>query len=294
MQIALATGELHDPLLAAKAVVADAPLVGELQARGATVHRPNWRDPAVDWSAFDTVIVRTTWDYRDDRDAFVDWAARVERSTLVHNPADVLRWNTHKSYLLELEERGAPVIPTAWLGQGDAIDLASLLTMRSWRRAVLKPAVGAGGVGIRSVDAGDADDVASAQAHLDALLQHGDAMVQSELASARTRGEVSVIVIDGEPTHAVRARPAAGADGPARRHATVELEPLTRALAELAMWTVEAAGTPLLYARVDLLDDELGVPQLNELEATEANLYLDLNQDAAARLADGILARLSA
>jgi glutathione synthase/RimK-type ligase-like ATP-grasp enzyme len=294
VHIALATGELHDPLLAAKAIVADAPLVGELQARGATVQRPNWRDPAVDWSAYDAVMVRTTWDYRDDREGFVDWAAQVEGSTVFHNPADVLRWNTHKSYLLELEERGAPVIPTAWLGRGDGIDLAALLAMRSWRRAILKPAVGAGGVGIRAVDAEDADDLRSAQAHLDYLLRDGDALVQLELARAHTHGEVSVIVIDGEPTHAVRARPAAGADGPARRHATVELEPLTRALADLALWTVESIGTPLLYARVDLLDDDLGVPQVNELEATEANLYLDLNQDAASRLAESLLSRLSA
>jgi glutathione synthase/RimK-type ligase-like ATP-grasp enzyme len=293
VNIALATAELHDPLLAAKAVVADAPLVGELQARDATVHRPNWRDADVDWSAFDAVIVRTTWDYRDDRDAFVAWAGDVERSTPLYNPADVVRWNTHKSYLLELEERGAPVIPTAWLGRGDAIDLEALLETRSWRRAVIKPAVGAGGVGVRSLDVVDRGALPAAQEHLDALLRDGDALVQPALASASTAGEVSVVVIDGEPTHAVRARPPAGADGPARRHATVGIEPLTRTLAELALWTLDAIATPLLYARIDLLDDELGVPQLNEVEATEANLYLDLNQDAAARLADGILARVS-
>ena len=291
MQIALATGALQDPLLAAKAVVADAALVGELQARGATVERPNWRDTAVDWSSFDAVVVRTTWDYRDHRDAFVDWAARVEQVTLLCNPADVVRWNTHKSYLLELEERGAPVIPTAWLGQGDEVALTDLAALRSWSRVVVKPAVGAGGAGIHVADVGDPAAAARAQDHLDAILQHGDALVQPELASARTHGEVSVIVIEGEPTHAVRARPAAGADGPARRHTTVELEPLTRALADLATWTVEAIGTRLLYARVDLLDDDLGVPQLVEFEATEANLYLDLSQDAAISLAEAVLAR---
>jgi glutathione synthase/RimK-type ligase-like ATP-grasp enzyme len=294
VQIALATGELPDPLLAAKAVVADAALVGELQARGATVRRPSWRDPAVDWSGFDAVIVRTTWDYRDDRDGFVAWAAEVERTTMLCNPADVLRWNTHKSYLLELEERGAPVIPSAWLAQGDRVDVADLLTRRSWAQAVIKPAVGAGGAGVHLADMTDRVAAGAAQDHLDALLQHGDALIQPELASARTDGEVSVIVIEGEATHAVRARPAAGADGPARRHASVTLEPLTRSLAELATWTVEAIGTPLLYARVDLLDDELGVPQLCELEATEANLYLDLSQDAAVSLAEAILARIAA
>ena len=271
----------------------DAPLLAALHAAGheASIHA--WDDAEVAWQDLDAVLIRTTWDYPRRRDRFVAWAAEVASSTTLFNDAEVVRWNTHKGYLLELEERGAPVIPSAWLAQGDTVDLATLLTMRSWRRAIVKPAVGAGGAGIRSVEVAAVDDLRAAQGHLDDLLRHGDALIQPELPSARTDGEVSVIVIDGEPTHAVRARPAAGADGAARRHATVALEPLTRALAELAMWTVESVGTPLLYARVDLIDDESGVPQLNELEATEANLYLDLDQDAAARLADGILARLT-
>ena len=38
-----------------------------------------WDDPAVDWAAFDLVVVRSTWDYQLRRDAFLAWARRGDR-----------------------------------------------------------------------------------------------------------------------------------------------------------------------------------------------------------------------
>jgi glutathione synthase/RimK-type ligase-like ATP-grasp enzyme len=267
----------------------DTRLVAALRERGAAVHTPCWSDVEVAWDAFDLAVVRTTWDYVDDRDAFVAWAAATAERTALWNPADVLRWNTHKSYLLELEDRGAPVVPTAWLAQGDRIDLADLLASRGWSRAVVKPAVAAGSQGLARVDAAAA---AAGQRHLDALLAVGDAMVQAYLPSVETRGELSVVVVDGEVSHAVRKLPAAGEfriqEEFGGRYVEEELD---RDTTDLAAWIVETAGTELLLARVDLLEDEVGTLQLAELEATEPDLYLDAAPDAAARVADAILRR---
>lgn len=294
VRVALVTGALSTEVpdagesLAAFAARADAPLVDALRMRGAAVERPSWRDERLDLSRFDVAVVRTTWDYRDDRDAFVAWAARAERDVALWNPADVVRWNTHKSYLMELEERGAPVVPTAWLGRGDAVDLRALLEARGWGAAVVKPAVGSGGVGVRTVDAGRAGD---AQAHLDALLAHGDALVQPRLASAAQRGERSVVVVDGQATHVVRTAPVVDGQATSRRASSSVRERLDRETAQLARWAVDALGTELLHARVDLLDDELGAPQIVEVEATEPHLYLELDDAAPHRLAEAILAR---
>jgi glutathione synthase/RimK-type ligase-like ATP-grasp enzyme len=267
----------------------DANLVSALEQRGARVHAPRWNDPEVDWSRFDLAVVRTTWDYPDDRDAFVAWAAEAGEVTALWNPADVLRWNTHKSYLLELEDRGAPVVPTAWLAQGDRVDLAELLASRGWSRAVVKPAVGAGSVGLVRVEPQALEE---GQRALDALLADGDAMVQPYLSSIETAGELSVIVLDGEVSHAVRKVPQAGdfriqEEFGGQAHAV----PVDRETRQLAAWAVEAAGAQLLYARVDLLEDEVGSPQLAELEATEPDLFFDAVPEAAGRFADAILRR---
>jgi glutathione synthase/RimK-type ligase-like ATP-grasp enzyme len=267
----------------------DAHLVVALEQRGARVHAPRWNDPDIDWGSFDLAVVRTTWDYPEDRDGFVGWAAEVEEVTGLLNPADVLRWNTHKSYLLELEDRGAPVVPTAWLAQGDRVDLTELLASRGWARAVVKPAVGAGSVGLVRVDAHEREE---GQRALDELLASGDAMVQPYLPSVETAGELSVVVLDGEVSHAVRKLPRAGdfriqEEFGGRAHAV----PLDRETRQLAAWAVEAVGADLLYARVDLLEDEVGSHQLAELEATEPDLFLDAVPEATDRFADAILRR---
>ncbi|MTV27120.1 hypothetical protein FTX61_17125 [Nitriliruptoraceae bacterium ZYF776] len=295
MDIALVTGRDEDAAVRAVAAQADGPLRAALAARGARVHEPVWQDE-VDWRAFDVAVVRTTWDYPQQRDAFVDWAARAGEATALWNPADVLRWNTHKGYLLELEERGAPVVPTAWLAEGDRVDLAELAAARGWRRVVSKPAVASGSDGLhRSDDLADAAAARAAQDHLDVLLADHDVLVQPYLPSVESEGEVSVVLVDGEVSHVVRKRPAAGEyrvqETFGGRYGPLDPDGEGAEPAALARWVVEATGQELLYARVDLLRDDVGTWQLAELEVTEPDLYLGTVPQAADRLADAILAR---
>lgn len=271
---------------------ADDLLAEQLGRRGLEVTRPRWDDPEVDWDRPDLALVRTTWDYADRREEFLAWAEAVGARTTVENPPHVLRWNTHKSYLLELEERGAPVVPTAWLGLGDRVDVAEILRSRGWPRAVVKPAVGVGGRGLLLVDAARADESAAAVAELVAA---GDVLVQPFLERVRDRGELSVVVLDGEVSHAVRKRPEAGEYRVhADRGASYEPVDPGAETAALARWVVEATGQRLLIARVDLLEDEVGAWQLVELEATEPDLYLTVAPGAADMLAEAVLRRLRA
>jgi glutathione synthase/RimK-type ligase-like ATP-grasp enzyme len=265
-------------------------LAPALQALGLEVEVVAWDDETADWSAFDLVLIRSTWDYDDRRDDFVAWAERTAGVTTLLNGPDVVRWNTHKGYLIELEERGAPIVPTAWLGQGDRVELDVLLTDRGWDDAVVKPAVGAGSRGLSRVRRGDA----AGQEALDALLVRGDAMVQPFVAEVATEGELSLVVYDGTFSHAVRKVPAAGdiriQVEYGGTYTQVVPDPDTIALAE---WVVESTGQPLLYARVDLLPDAAGGWQLGELEATEPSLYLHWVPEAAERLARIVEARLA-
>ncbi len=173
----------------------DPQLARALTAAGADVQVRAWDDPDVDWGAADAVVVRTTWDYQQRLDEFVAWADAVDAATLLLPGADVIRWNTHKSYLIELEDRGAPVVPTAWLGAGDQVDLRDLAAARGWRRVVAKPVVGAAGRGLlvadpatdtvldmtdpvdlaERADAADADAANAADATEPAAADHDDA-----------------------------------------------------------------------------------------------------------------------
>jgi glutathione synthase/RimK-type ligase-like ATP-grasp enzyme len=120
-------------------------------------------------------------------------------------------------------------------------------------------------------------------------------LVQPYLASVERTGEVSVVLVDGEPTHAVRKTPVRGEfriqEQYGGRYERLDLGGAGAEPAALARWVVEAAGHELLYARVDLLLDENDAWQLAELEVTEPDLYLALAPDVGTVLAEATLAR---
>src|SRR5262245_35981543 len=74
-----------------------------LEQIGHRVRSIAWTDAQARWEAFDLAIVRSTWDYIERREAFLQWARSVPR---LANPSQVLEWNSHKAYLRELEAKG--------------------------------------------------------------------------------------------------------------------------------------------------------------------------------------------
>jgi len=193
----------------------------------------------------------------------------------------VVRWNAHKRYLHDLAVNGVATVPTRWLNAGSCADLPALLTTNGWTRAIIKPAVGASAEGVALVTR---ELITEGQAHLDTLLRRGDVMVQPFLPSVRSTGERSLIVIDGEVTHAWRRHSPLDSDD--EDVAPVAPEPDEIALAHAAL---AAAPGPVLYARVDMIHDQGGRPLLSELELIEPYLALQRAPDAAARLADTIV-----
>jgi hypothetical protein len=250
-----------------------------------------WDDPAEDWSAFDLVVIRSTWDYQERRDEFLAWVRSVPR---IVNPPDVVEWNTDKRYLAELGAAGVPVVPTEYLDPADPP-----WTPSSTGEYVIKPTVGVGSLSAGRYDLGDPEQRAMAFRHASRFrATRRVAMVQPYLPGVDAYGETGLIFLDGRFSHAIRKGPmltgpaaqAAGLYRPeeisARQPAPAEL-----AVAEKVMSTI-ANETHLLYARVDLLPGQDGGPVLVELELTEPSLYLGYATGAADRLADAIVSRV--
>ena len=255
-----------------------------LAARSIDAPQVVWDDQNVNWSEFDAVLIRTTWDYQDKREAFVAWAEGL--AVPLYNPADIVRWNTHKLYLRDLEARGVPIVPTEWLFRGTHSDIAALCRTRGWRRAFLKPCIGATARETLRFEAGDP----AAQAHATRLLESEDLMLQPYLSRVETEGELSAVFIDGQLTHGVRKVPASGdyrvQDDFGAKDYLIEFPD-----AGLARRTIEAAGKPLLYGRADFLIADDGL-QLTELELVEPSLFFRHCANAADALADALVRTL--
>jgi hypothetical protein len=266
----------------------DAPLLPALKALGLDARFVIWDDPTVDWRSVRVAAVRYAWDSHLRRDEFTAWADRVGQLTRLYNPAEVLRWNTHKLYLRELEEKGIPLTTTVWVPRGGELDVGALARERGWDAVVLKPAVSAGGLKTYIFPRSDAQ---AATARVAELAAECEVMVQPYLRAFETEGERSYIFFDGAFSHAVRRPPTlqSAPRGFAEPHG---FTPENRAELALAEKVLEATGRPLLYARVDVATDNEGRTRLQELEVTEPRLFLSLDAGAPGRLARAIAAKL--
>ena len=267
-------------------------LIEPLRAAGILAVPAVWDDATVDWTSFDLVVIRNTWDYPARRTEFLNWARRVPK---LRNPADVIAWNTDKRYLAQLAAAGVPIVPTTWLDPRDAV----VLPARG--RHVLKPSVGAGSLDAAAFALHDEHEAQLAREHALRLLAAGTSvMVQPYIEAIEERGETALIFVGGEFSHAVtkgamlvggRGFEAGGLyleESIARREPTdAEL-----AVARAALAAIPGGTDQLAYARVDLVPDAAGAPLLIELELTEPSLYLGYADGAAERFAH-VLATLA-
>ena len=257
-------------------------LVAALARNGVEAAAAVWDDAAVQWGAFRLVVLRSTWDYAERRDEFLDW---IEDLPCVLNAPPVVVWNTDKRYLEELASAGLPVVPTRFLVPGEAL-------LPPAGRFVVKPAISAGG---RRAASYEAHELEPARRHLEALHAAGQpVMVQPYLDGVDVTGEAALIWLGGEYSHAVTksALLRRGQRPGAELYLEETITPREPAADELTVAQRVLAGLPfdpasLLYARVDLLPTDEG-PVVLEVELTEPSLFLGSAAGAADRLAAAI------
>ncbi len=278
--------------------VDDAPLHDRLRAAGAVVEQPAWDDPVICWADYDAVLLRTTWNYAWHRDRFVEWLWSVAGQTRVWNRPRVCEWNSHKGYLIDLEEAGVPIAETIWLDPGRPADVTALVGEAGWFRGFIKPVFGQTARETLRFDANQ-QGLRDAQAHVDRLLPTEGLMLQPYLPEVETFGEVSVIDVDGEPRHGVRKVPVPGdyrvQDDFGAHDEPWDPPPELRELSRQAMAAAEfhlGLEEPLLYGRVDWLRDRRGRWVLTELELIEPSLFFRHGPGTVDALVKALLARV--
>jgi glutathione synthase/RimK-type ligase-like ATP-grasp enzyme len=248
------------------------PLIAALAAEGIHSEAAVWDDAVVDWSSYDLVLPRSTWDYAERRDDFLAWAASLPR---VLNPLPVLEWNTDKQrYLADLADADVPVVPTTFVEPADDLRPPD-------GPFVVKPAVSAGGRSSARFEGHELDAAEALVARIHA--ENRTAIVQPYLGDL---DEKALVYLDGEYSHAVRRRvplPAAGGRDVLYLDEDLGSAEATDAEKDIAGAALACAPASLLYGRVDLMGNAL-----LELEIAEPSLYLAFGEGAANRFAKAI------
>lgn len=258
-------------------------LSAALEAKGVEVVTRSWTAP----DALDDVEAASplmVWAYHLDPDL---WRHRLDAwgaaAIPMANAAGVLRWNTDKAYLDELARAGAPVVPTLAVDEVTPQALAEAAD-RFGPSLVAKPRISAGAHRTARIENGEAMGE----------LPDGPALIQPFLPAVAEEGELSLIFLGGEFSHAVTkvAKPGDFRVQPQYGSTLTRVAPPDEAMTAARM-VLDAAPAHLAYARVDLIRIDDGSLALMELELIEPDLYLRHAPDRTEAFAKAILGAVS-
>ena len=255
---------------------------GALRAAGFSVDAIPWTE-VDDVAGYDFLLPLVAWGYHLD---YQRWLALLDRAEAEHwpmiNPPALLRWNSDKAYLAELAERGVSTVPTLAVEACCDADLEEARRRFGSDWLVIKPPVSASATGAHRIGAGD--DLPEDS--------RGKPMIVQPLIEEISRtGEFSLMLFDGEFSHAVVKRPRSG-DFRVQEHHGGETRPCDAPPAgaiELAQAALAAAPAKAIYGRVDIVPDDSGTLRIMELELIEPALFLHHAPDSGAAFTRSIL-----
>jgi glutathione synthase/RimK-type ligase-like ATP-grasp enzyme len=246
-------------------------LLKPLEQEGYSPQIVIWDDPHVDWKQFKFIINRSTWDFYKNIDAFRLWLSGLEKQkTKTFNSISVIRRNVNKSaYLKDLHKRNIPIIPTEFVPRASQPDLKEIMESNEWNSVVVKPGHGGSGYGVTKIDI---QDVHRSQTKVDSLLKK-DAILIQQYVPDIDEGEYSFIFFGDSFSHCVLKTPKRGEYRTNYAYGGIwKIFHAPEQFIQQARKVLEAVPSPLLYARVDMINVK-GTLLLNELELSDPMLF---------------------
>ncbi|MEW2922156.1 hypothetical protein AB1A65_11845 [Muricauda sp. ANG21] len=264
-----------------------------LQNQGLKAIRKSWDDQEFDWSSTKYALFRTTWDYFDRFPEFAKWLEATSQKTQFINSKKLIHWNIDKHYLQDLSKAGVTIPKTYFVESGTKITLEeafqhAINTMGFQPSAfILKPCVSGAARHTYKIKK---ESIEAHEAVFQKLISEEAMMLQEFQENIIKEGEISMMVFNGEFTHAVLkvAKP-----GDFRVQddfgGTVHQHEPTQEQIDFATSVVHAAPELPIYARVDIFKDNDDDWALAELEIFEPELWFRLNPKAADILSQSIM-----
>ncbi|MFW8591892.1 ATP-grasp domain-containing protein [Glaciecola sp. 2405UD65-10] len=254
-----------------------------LEALGWQVVDVPWREKDHDYNQYDVVVVRSTWDYQEHPEAFINTLTQIEKSTArLENAYELMVWNFSKDYLRDLEVAGVAILPTIWLDAFNEEVISGAFSYFTSGEIIIKPRVSANADSTYRLthDAWMKNREAIAED-----LKQRPLMIQKFEQTILEQGEFSLFYFAHKYSHTINKRPEKGDFRVQEEHggSLAKVDPSYDML-ELAEKTLESLPQSALYARIDMLQTDLGLAII-EVELIEPSLYFNMDEPSAKRFA---------
>ncbi|MDX1517095.1 MAG: hypothetical protein R3288_09665 [Woeseiaceae bacterium] len=259
--------------------------IAPMEALGWRVTTVNWRARNNRWDDYDAVYICTPWDYPEHISEFLDVLARIDGSrAILVNALELVHWSLVKSYLRDLESRGACIVPSRWHDDIDGAVIDGFFDALASDTVVVKPLIGA-----NAADTFVVRRPVEPQLRQTLLTTFSGRryIVQPFLDAVVSEGEYSLFYFGDEYSHAIVKTPKQGDFRVQEEHGAdiVAVTP-TPELIDVANGVLSLVAPQPVYARADFVRDARDRYCLMELELIEPSLYLRMDNGAPARFAN--------
>jgi len=244
----------------------------------------SWRDGSIDWDTYDAVYICTPWDYPQYPEHFMQVLETIDASSAhLLNPLSLVRWTLAKTYLRDLEERGAAIVPSIWFDDIDAAQIPQWFGMLGSDKLVIKPDIGGNALDTYVLENPVSIELAS---ELSRTFKERPFLVQPFAANIQSEGEYSLFFFNGEYSHTILKVPKGGDFRVQEEHgADIRSVSPSRKLIATAEQVLALVEPQPVYVRADFVRGDNDQFLLMELELIEPSLYLRTDAGAAGRFA---------
>lgn len=255
-----------------------------MEALGWQIDAVPWRSETPDWDRFDAVYIGVPWDYPEDPQKFLDVLGAIDASSaLLVNDLALVHWSLAKTYLRDLEEKGAAIVPSLWYDDMNAAVIDEAFERHGTGQIIVKPVVSTNATDTYLLTRERASQLGNELAQTFA----GRAfVVQPFIESIRSEGEYSLFYFNRELSHATVKVPKRGDFRVQEEHgaAVKSLQP-EAALVETGDHVIRLVEPMPVYARADFVRGPDGRFLVMELELIEPSMYLRMDSGAPGRFA---------
>ncbi len=259
-------------------------LIAPFNKNGWAIDTVSWRNETIDWNSYDTVIIRSCWDYQQNPDQFLSVLHKIEQSSArLANPLNLVEWNISKTYLKELKEQDIPVVPTLWKSTFHIGHLSSYFTALGAEEIIIKPAIGANADFTFRLKR---SEVKKAIPKLEEIFNDMPFLVQPFILNILDEGEYSLFYLNNSFSHAILKTPEQGDFRVQEEHGgKLQLVEPNSQLLQLGKKTMQALPGRPLYARIDFVRNGSSF-LLMEVELIEPSLYFNMDPASPRRFVD--------
>lgn len=258
-------------------------LIEPMKSLGWIAEEISWRNDTVNWADFDAVIVRSTWDYQNDPEKFIEVLENINNVSHLENDLDLMKWNMNKNYLFHLKLKGITIVETIWEKSFNSVLARGYFDQLNADEIIIKPNISANADNTFRLTK---EKLTENLSQLEKVFAAREFMVQPFLKSIIEEGEYSLFFFDGKFSHSVLKKPKESDFRVQEEHGgNIQLKEVPAEMISIAENIINKLSTIPLYGRVDLVRTSKNEFALMELELIEPSLYLNKDAQSPLRLA---------